>query len=83
MNFVELVARKLRAITIANGGIDRGIGENGWQDYVDNARELIAGIGEPTREMLEAAAAIDVSRKIEVGGKEYWQAMITAALNEG
>ena len=84
MNFVELVARKLREITISNGGKDRGMGEEGWRDYVDNARTLIAAIREPTEEMLGAAAAldIDVDRDAQIGGNDYWQAMISAALQE-
>lgn len=84
MNFVELVARKLREITIANRGIDRGTGDNGWRDYVDDARTLIAGIREPTEEMLAAAAVIDIDADsdAQIGGSEYWQTMIAAALKE-
>lgn len=83
MTSIEQVARKLREMSLKNGGKCRGNDETGWRDYRDDAIAILETIREPSEEMLEAAARIDLGPEAQIGGKEYWGAMIGAAIGNG
>lgn len=81
MNMIETVARTLWQCTKNNGGVVRGTADDGWRDFVYDAREVIASIREPTDEML---AVIDPSGEREnyfvPDVQDAWRRMIDGAL---
>ncbi|MBT2133957.1 hypothetical protein KK137_06385 [Croceibacterium sp. LX-88] len=81
---VERVARKLRELTKANGGVCRGNDETGWNDYVGDARQIIATMRRPSMAMNDAVfdigdEALHPSRD-RAQSESVWQTMIDAAL---
>ena len=83
MTSIERVARKLRDLTLKNSGKCRGDDETGWRDYREDAIAILEAIREPSHEMLEGAARVDLGPEGPVGGREYWGAMIGAAIDNG
>lgn len=77
ISMIEKVARNLHHLTIKNGGTARAVVE-----MREDAAAIIAAMRDPSEEMLEAAAKIDLSDLPNVGGATYWRAMIDAALEE-
>jgi hypothetical protein len=56
-------------------------GQPMWASYIDQARAVLTAMRDPTEEMREAAASLDLSESpIEVSGPLYFSSMIEAAL---
>lgn len=87
MTPLERAARKLRELTIKNGGVCRGDDETGWLEYIDDARAVLLAIREPSEAVLRA-----MRDTVPVSGHEWeyendeavahWQSMIDAARDE-
>lgn len=84
-NMIESIARVLRKLTKQNGGVCRGDDENGWHDYIDDAKAVLGAMRTASFAMNDAVFDAGRVNMMNASGDRpeaqmVWSTMIDAAL---